>query len=287
MPKYYTLLPSCRASPVGRASQEIINAYKPFQVLDNCRLEFSLLAIFQHTINAREFGAVISSKKGLLAVGLSVVILGSILGKLAIDNRLPWQIAGASSDSAEPENTGQAPEGGKVDAKAVKTQQRSKITLQEALQIAETTIDGKAYGVEREIEEGKAVIEVEISGKEVFVDAESGEIVAMDDLYETGDREDLEEVNEALQLQPLAKTTIQEALEAAESFAGDQAHTVELENEDGNLVYEVGIGLQEIYVDAGNGQVLYTETVGKGDEIDDSQAKSSIQIPLTDDSDEP
>jgi len=60
-----------------------------------------------------------------------------------------------------------------------------------------------------------------------------------------------------------------------------------LENEDGNLVYEVGIGLQEIYVDAGNGQVLYTETVGKGDEIDDSQAKSSIQIPLTDDSDEP
>jgi hypothetical protein len=90
-------------------------------------------------------------------------------------------------------------------------------------------------------------------------------------------------------LQKLATIPIQAALQATESFAGGQAHTVELENEDGNLVYEVVIELQEIYVDAGNGKVLYTETVRQAnetDETDDSQPSSSIQAP-TEDSDKP
>ncbi|MGQ4647870.1 hypothetical protein [Lyngbya aestuarii] len=69
------------------------------------------------------------------------------MGKLAIDNYLSWQIAGTSSDIAEAEETGKS-ENNEVDAKAAERQQKLKIMLQEALQISETTIDGKAYGIE-------------------------------------------------------------------------------------------------------------------------------------------
>ncbi|MGB7442069.1 MAG: hypothetical protein WA919_13440 [Coleofasciculaceae cyanobacterium] len=58
----------------------------------------------------------ISSRNSLLAIGLSVAILGSILGKLAIDNRLPWQTARTSSNIAEAQETGQSSEDNEVDA---------------------------------------------------------------------------------------------------------------------------------------------------------------------------
>lgn len=228
-----------------------------------------------------------NSNKSLLVIGLCVVVVGGILGKLAIDNRLPLQNPGVSSDISKAEATEKALADGAVDTEAVESQQKFKITFPEALQIAENKIDGKAFSMERETEDGKAVIEVAIGGQEVFVDAENGEIVSIDDLYKEGDLEDIEEITEALELQKLAVITIQEALEAAENFAGGKAHTVEIENEEGNLVYEVVIGLQEVYVDAGNGQVLYTEKIGKKDEdeIDDSLPKSSIQVPFTEDDD--
>lgn len=219
------------------------------------------------------------SKTSVLTIGLSTAILGGILGKLAIDNRLPWQPPEAS-------NIVGVDDAGTLEAEAVKIQQGSKIKFQEALKIAETAVNGKAYGMERETQDGKSVIEVRISGKEVFVDAESGKIVLIEDLYQKGDPEDIKEVTEALELQKLATIPIQAALQTAESFAGEQAHTVELENEDGNLVYEVVIELQEVYVDAGNGKLLYTETVKQVNEMDNAQPSSSIQAP-TEDSDKP
>ncbi|MEM9908753.1 MAG: PepSY domain-containing protein [Cyanobacteria bacterium P01_D01_bin.44] len=155
-----------------------------------------------------------------------------------------------------------------------------KITFHEALQIAEASADGeRAYSMERETEKGQPVIEVGIGGREIFVHAATGEIVAIDDLAQTGDQEDQEEIAEFLELQPLVTIGILEALQAGEAYAGDQAHTVELENEDDNLVYEVVVGRQEIYVDAGNGQVLYAEGGG----ADDEEQPSSIQVPGGDD----
>jgi uncharacterized membrane protein YkoI len=100
---------------------------------------------------------------------VSIVILGSILGKLAIDNRLPWQTAEASNIAVDDTGT--------LEDEAVETQEGSKITFQEALRIAETAVDGKAYGMERETQDGRPVIEVRINGKEVFVDSESGKVV--------------------------------------------------------------------------------------------------------------
>lgn len=156
-------------------------------------------------------------------------------------------------------------------------QSELKISLQEALVIAEATTDGKkAYSVERETEEGQPVIEVGIDGHEIFVHAVNGEIIATDDLRETGDQEDIEEITEFLKLQSLATVSILDALRVGEELSGEPAHTIELENEDGSLVYEVVVGRQEIYVDAGNGQVLYTE--GGAEETGKKQP-SSIQIP--------
>ena len=195
-------------------------------------------------------------KRKLLTVGLSVVVLGGLLGKLAIDHHLPWQSAEANSGSAERDNS----------LENDKTHWRAKITFQEALRIAETAIGGKAYSIERETESGKPVIEVGIDGQEVFVDAENGKIVLIDNLRQKGDREDLAEIAKALKLQKLTTLPIQTALQAGESFTGKQAHVVALKSRDGKPVYEVGVGLQEIFIDPNNGQVLSTATVGQTEE---------------------
>ena len=56
-----------------------------------------------------------------------------------------------------------------------------------------------------------------------------------------------------------------------------------MENEDGNLVYQVKIGQKEVIVDAGDGKVLYTEDVNQEDENNEaSRPKSSIQVPDND-----
>lgn len=99
---------------------------------------------------------------------------------------------------------------------------------------------------------------------------------------ETNDdsKEQAEEQQESAKLQPLAKITPQQAQQAAEAAQGGQASNVKLENEDGNLVYEVVIGQKEVKVDAGNGRVLYTET-GNDREDEKNEASrphSSIQV---------
>ncbi len=94
---------------------------------------------------------------------------------------------------------------------------------------------------------------------------------------ETND--DANEQQENAKLQSLAKVTPEQAKKAAETSTGASASSVKLENEDGNLVYAVAIGKQEVKVDAGNGKVLYTEN-GEGNETNEtSRPKSSIQVP--------
>ncbi|MBT9317183.1 PepSY domain-containing protein [Leptothoe spongobia] len=152
-----------------------------------------------------------------------------------------------------------------------------KVSLQEALEIAEATANGKkAYSIERETEEGQPVIEVGIDGHEIFVHATNGEIILIEDLRESEDPEDQEEIEEFLELQSLATVLILDALNTGEEFAGESAHTVELDNEDGSLVYEVVVGRQEIYVDAGTGEVLYVEEDGSAEQA------GSIQVPGAD-----
>lgn len=107
---------------------------------------------------------------------------------------------------------------------------------------------------------------------------ESQQTEASDGDGETNDS--VKEQQEAAKLKPLAKITAQQAQQAAQTSVGGQATKVELENEDGNLVYAVKIGQQEVKVDAGNGRVLYSESENQGNEKNEaSRPKSSIQVP--------
>jgi uncharacterized membrane protein YkoI len=101
-----------------------------------------------------------------------------------------------------------------------------------------------------------------------------------------GVKDDVEAQQEQAKLQPLAKITPLQAKKAAEATEGSKASDVQLENEDGNLVYTVTIKQKEIKVDAGNGKVLYAESDNQNDEKDAaSRPKSSIQVPQTESGD--
>ncbi len=93
--------------------------------------------------------------------------------------------------------------------------------------------------------------------------------------------ENFEEQQETKSLQSLAKITLEQAKQAAEEAVGGTASSVELEVEDGSLVYQVEIGQTEAVVDAGNGEVLYTESENEANEA--SRPQGSIQVPYTDD----
>lgn len=101
-----------------------------------------------------------------------------------------------------------------------------------------------------------------------------------------GDGETNDDAQEAAKLQPLAKITAQQAQQAVEASVGGKAKNVKLENEDGNLVYAVEIGQQDVKVDAGNGKVLYAENANQQNEKNEAtHPKSSIQVKETSDGD--
>lgn len=93
--------------------------------------------------------------------------------------------------------------------------------------------------------------------------------------------DDADDRQEEARLRALAKITPQQAQQAAQAAIGGTARSVELDEEDGNLIYKVKIAQTEVAVDAGNGKVLYTEKDNQEDD-DATEAKrprSSIQVP--------
>lgn len=85
---------------------------------------------------------------------------------------------------------------------------------------------------------------------------------------------------ETAQLQSLAKITAQQAQQTAEAAQGATATGVELDAEDGSLVYEVKFADAEVLVDAGNGQILHTEVTGQEeDDATEAPIQGSIQVP--------
>lgn len=78
----------------------------------------------------------------------------------------------------------------------------------------------------------------------------------MEQEQEFEEDEEKEEQQEATRLQPFAKITADQAKEAALKVQSGEVKELELEAEDGNLVYEVTVGETEVFVDAGNGEVL-------------------------------
>ncbi|QQS33561.1 MAG: PepSY domain-containing protein [Acidobacteriota bacterium] len=107
---------------------------------------------------------------------------------------------------------------------------------------------------------------------------EANESSEDDEANETGEKgeanesevEDQAEVAESARLQSMATITPEQAKSAALAQVPGTVVKVELENEDGNVVYGVEIktadGEHDVKVDAGNGKVLHAE---KGDGEDD------------------
>lgn len=89
-----------------------------------------------------------------------------------------------------------------------------------------------------------------------------------------------EEQRESAKLQPLAKITAQAAQRSAEAAQGGRASSVQLENDNGSLVYAVVVGQTEVKVDAGDGRILYTESAQEGgeEESEGNHPKGSIRL---------
>ena len=95
---------------------------------------------------------------------------------------------------------------------------------------------------------------------------------------ETND--DVKEQQESQKLQSFAKITPQQAQQSAEASVKGTTSNVKLESENGNLVYAIAVGQNEVIVDAGNGKVLGTNTP-TSENNEKTQPRSSIQVPQT------
>jgi uncharacterized membrane protein YkoI len=94
---------------------------------------------------------------------------------------------------------------------------------------------------------------------------------------ETND--DAQSAAESSRLQALATITPQQAQQTAEQKMGKTADGVEIENDGGSLVYAVSFGRQDVKVDAGNGQILYTDNQNENNaQREASHPKGSIQL---------
>lgn len=93
--------------------------------------------------------------------------------------------------------------------------------------------------------------------------------------------EDTNEGQEIVQYEALATITANQAKQTAETAQGATAIEVELDEEDGSLIYEVEFADEtEVYIDAGNGEILKTELPGEeADDATETPLRSSIQIP--------
>lgn len=121
-----------------------------------------------------------------------------------------------------------------------------------------------------------------LGGLAIALESQDLDNVQTSQATEESEENDAEEKQEATQLQSLAKISAQQAIQAAEAAQGGTASTVELENENGNLVYEVLIGQTEVVVDAGNGKVLYTEQANQENDANEANLpRSSIQVPVS------
>lgn len=99
---------------------------------------------------------------------------------------------------------------------------------------------------------------------------------------ESETEEDLQEEKRIAKYKSLAKITFEEAKKAGETAIGGKANEVELDIENGGLVYDVEVGNKEAIIDAGNGKVLYVQDEEAEEKTKVDKPRSSIRIPETD-----
>ncbi|KST63423.1 PepSY domain-containing protein [Mastigocoleus testarum] len=90
---------------------------------------------------------------------------------------------------------------------------------------------------------------------------------------------DLREERRIAKYKSLAKITHEQAKQAGEAVIGGKANEVELDIENGGLVYDVEIGNKEAIIDAGTGKVLYIKSEEEEEKAKADKPRSSIRIP--------
>lgn len=142
---------------------------------------------------------------------------------------------------------------------------QAEITLDEAITTAQDAEPGDLGTVELEERDGTLVFEVTVGDQEVFVDATTGTVAsvepAQDNEHECEDEATGEPgtLTEGQDLIPQADITLDQAITTAQDAATGDLGTVELEEDDGTLVFEVIVGDQEVTVDATTGDMLSVE----------------------------
>ncbi|MEM7555456.1 MAG: PepSY domain-containing protein [Cyanobacteria bacterium P01_A01_bin.84] len=99
---------------------------------------------------------------------------------------------------------------------------------------------------------------------------------------ESESAKDLREETRINKYKSLAKITYEQAKKVGEAAIGGKANEVELDIENGGLVYDVEIGNKEAIIDAGNGKVLYIQDEEAEEKAKANKPRSSIRIPEVD-----
>jgi len=140
---------------------------------------------------------------------------------------------------------------------------QAKITQDEAINAALEKVPGTAGEVELEDEKGTIVYEIELvstdgTEHEVEVDAQTGEVLKVEADDDENEEEDSQNQDK---LAKQAKITEDEAINAALEKVPGTVNEIELEVENGTVVYEIKVlstdgTEQEVIVDAQTGEVL-------------------------------
>ena len=169
---------------------------------------------------------------------------------------------------------------------------QAKITEAESRAIALQKVPGAVTDVELEDEDGTIVYGVEVQAKDgskqdVKVDAQTGKIVKVDngDEEENGQEENDQEENdkqEQAKLAELAKITEAESKAIALQKVPGTVTEVELEDEDGTIIYGVEVQVkdgskQDVKVDAQTGKIVKVENDDQ-DENDQEQNDDDAEV---------
>jgi uncharacterized membrane protein YkoI len=158
--------------------------------------------------------------------------------------------------------------GGETKREKIAAVQAAKVPLGEAIVFAERASGGKVTKIEIDREEGAVAYEVKILGSEgkvrLLLDAATGRVLR-------NDRKDASAKERATATRlASAKTTLGQAVQAAEQKGGGKAIVANFEDESGHggAVFEVDIArgdaVQRVWVDAASGKVVDTASGEKG-----------------------
>eukprot|EP00130_Batrachochytrium_dendrobatidis_P008362 XP_006683237.1 hypothetical protein BATDEDRAFT_93007 [Batrachochytrium dendrobatidis JAM81] len=159
---------------------------------------------------------------------------------------------------------------------------KATITEKESIQIALTEVPGTVNEVELEDENGTVVYGVEVQAEDgslndVKVDAQSGNVLKVetdDEDGEEGDGEESDDEQDQAALAEKATITEEESTQIALTEVPGTVKDVELEDENGTVVYSVKVqaedgSVQEVNVDAQSGKVLIVEADDDENEVDE------------------